>query len=397
MRSIRFSFIYSITFLFSSQLLCQIKFEPGFLMTNSGEKIECTIKNLDWKNNPTSFKYKLAGNAEILTGSIEDYKEFSINAQSKYVRETVMVDLSSTVETNLRGSKQPVFEEKTIYLKVLLEGQASLYKYESGSEIRYFYDSVHKPITQLIYTKYINENNDVKLNSAYKFQLWEDLNCGEVPSQKIHNIKYEKNELFYYLLDYNNCLGAEVNIWEKNKLKGTNVRINIELGVRRSNLNIESSLSAINGLDLRNGHGYSIGIIPEIVLPFNKNKWSIYSGLQARFLSGNTVYRNDNAVLTYNTIELIAGLRHYFYLNDDSRIFINPLYTFGFNLTAVVDFETRSDLKLLTNQNIGLGLGYIYKKYSAEIRYEHCRNVLFAFKNTNACHKSLGLFVGYRL
>ena len=37
----------------------QIKFENGYFINNSDEKIECLIKNKDWDDNPVKFNYKL--------------------------------------------------------------------------------------------------------------------------------------------------------------------------------------------------------------------------------------------------------------------------------------------------------------------------------------------------
>lgn len=396
MNSFKSIIIISLLFFLGHPLFSQIKFQSGYIITNSGERIDCLIKNLDWKNNPTSFKYRLAGNKDILTGSLKQFRVFSITSESKYVRKTVMVDLSKTVDTNLERNKEPVFEERTIFLKVLLEGQASLYKYESGSEVRYFYESMNKPITQLIYTKYLNTNNDIKVNAAYKFQLWENLRCGDLSLNKIQNIGYKKDELVNYLKEYNNCLGVDVNDLEESKRKGANVKVNIVVGMRGSNLKIQSASPFLNNLEINNGKGYSIALVPEVFLPFNKNKWSIYSGVLARFLSGSNVFRAQSITFKYNTIEILAGLRHYFYLNDDSQLFINPIYTFGFNMNAIINFENQADLKFLTNQNLGIGVGYAFKRYSAEVRYEDCRNIYFS-SNSSTCHKSLGIFLGYRL
>lgn len=44
---------------FSFVVNAQINFEKGYFISNDNEKIECLIKSIDWKNNPTEFKYKL--------------------------------------------------------------------------------------------------------------------------------------------------------------------------------------------------------------------------------------------------------------------------------------------------------------------------------------------------
>ncbi len=38
----------------------QISYEEGYYVDNSSQKINCLIKNIDWKNNPTKFEYKMS-------------------------------------------------------------------------------------------------------------------------------------------------------------------------------------------------------------------------------------------------------------------------------------------------------------------------------------------------
>lgn len=48
----------------------QIRFEPGYFIDTANQKTECFIKNVDWKNNPTRFDYKLSENGELKTAEI---------------------------------------------------------------------------------------------------------------------------------------------------------------------------------------------------------------------------------------------------------------------------------------------------------------------------------------
>ena len=43
------------------QSYSQIIFENGYFIDESNNRIECLIKNIDWKNNPTEFEYKRHG------------------------------------------------------------------------------------------------------------------------------------------------------------------------------------------------------------------------------------------------------------------------------------------------------------------------------------------------
>jgi hypothetical protein len=48
----------ALLFLFSFSY-AQITFEKGYFINNSGDRTECFIKNIDWRDNPTKFEYKM--------------------------------------------------------------------------------------------------------------------------------------------------------------------------------------------------------------------------------------------------------------------------------------------------------------------------------------------------
>ena len=117
----------------SMQCYSQIIFENGYFIDESNQRIECLVRNMDWRNNPAGFQYKLTDSDDIIEVSIETVREFGINNVSKWVRATVNIDQSSDGH-DLSRERNPVFEEKRVFLKVLIEGRASLFlsgKYDS--------------------------------------------------------------------------------------------------------------------------------------------------------------------------------------------------------------------------------------------------------------------------
>lgn len=44
---------------FSVKVCAQVTFEPGFLINNNGERIDCLIQDEGWWNNPEAFTYRL--------------------------------------------------------------------------------------------------------------------------------------------------------------------------------------------------------------------------------------------------------------------------------------------------------------------------------------------------
>ena len=150
----------------------QNKFQQGYFINNSGQKIECLIQNDDWKNNPSNFKYKTSETSEVQTGNLANVKEFVITGKSKYQKFKVDIDRSSNKATQLSTKRTAEFSNETLFLKVLVEGSnASLYSYIESNLRRYFYKKPNGPVTQLVYKQYISSNQGVRKNESYKNQL----------------------------------------------------------------------------------------------------------------------------------------------------------------------------------------------------------------------------------
>ena len=117
-----------ILFLIAFLSFAQNKFESGYYIDNSGVKTECLIKNYDWKNNPKNIETKTNLEDNVTTTkSIEEINEFAITGKSKFVKATVNIDESSQNLVTLTNSPSPKFVEKTVLLKVLVQGNSNLY------------------------------------------------------------------------------------------------------------------------------------------------------------------------------------------------------------------------------------------------------------------------------
>jgi len=136
--------------LLSTISYCQITFENGYFIDESNQRIECLIKNMDWENSPTAFHYKLTDDAAVQKLDIQAVKEFGINGVSKYIRAVVKIDRSSDSDNQLSYKKNPVFQEETLFLKVIVEGKATLLLYQSTNLKRFFFNTDHSYITQLV-------------------------------------------------------------------------------------------------------------------------------------------------------------------------------------------------------------------------------------------------------
>src|SRR6188508_2701078 len=76
-------FICALVITFSFNSYSQIKYEPGYYVDNSGNIINCLIKDDGRKNNPKNFTYKLSKESKPQKGKIENISEFSVTNKFK--------------------------------------------------------------------------------------------------------------------------------------------------------------------------------------------------------------------------------------------------------------------------------------------------------------------------
>ncbi|MGO3237572.1 MAG: outer membrane beta-barrel protein [Psychroflexus halocasei] len=398
-----------LLFIIGFNSYAQITFEEGYFINNSGQKTTCLIKNVDWKNTPTQIEYKLQENDEAQLKSIETLNEFGINGISKYIKAKVEIDRSSKNINRLSQNRNPIFSEENLFLKVLVEGQANLYEYNDGNLLRYFYSLKDSEIKQLIYKKYKTVNGDVSENNRYRQQLWSDLSCDGFDQQKLEYINYSKRDLVKQFTKFNDCVESDyINFNAKDKRDFFHLTIKPRFNI--SSLTFGNSLSDIDPIEFDDETGFGIGIDLEFVLPFNKNKWAItlepaYQSFKSESSSptDNIVGDERVAIVDYSSIEIPIGLRHYFYINKKSAIYLNAAYVMDFSMSSSVEFTRKDGSNLNTievkkGNNIAFGAGYQYnKKFSLEFRYQTNRDILDSYEYWSSDYSSMSFILGYQI
>lgn len=203
----------------ATQSFSQVTFEKGYLINESDQRIECLIKNFDWENTPSEFRYILANDSAIYDGTLANIKEFGIYNSSKFVRSIVSIDQSSDRIDRLDYNKNPNYKEATVFLKVLIEGKASLYLYKGNGLIRFFYSIDSNGINPLVYKRYLVDNSNKKINQPkfnesivknnfYKQQLYLHLNCPEISAFGYEQLEYSKKSLENFFCKYNTCANS---------------------------------------------------------------------------------------------------------------------------------------------------------------------------------------------
>jgi hypothetical protein len=403
--------LFLLTTILSLNCYSQISFKKGYYIDNTNQKTNCLIKNVDWNNNPTQFEYKLSEEGESKYATIKSVIEFGIDNVSKYIRKTVDIDRSSENINNLSDNKNPIFKEDELFLKVLVEGKSNLYVYVEGNLKRYFYNKENSNIEQLIFKLYKIGFNDIGKNNRFRQQLWVNLKCPNFKMSKIENVDYKKNDLIRFFTEYSECHNNDlINFEPKQKRDLFNLTLRPRLN--SSSLSTQSTLSFIRDIDFENETGFGIGLEAEFIFPFNKNKWAlIIEPTYQNYKSKKTTNINNVsegtllAEVNYSSIEVPVGLRHYLFLNNNSKIFINASIIFDLSLKSSIEFTgdtgsagNISSLEIKSESNFALGIGYKQNdRYSLEIRYQTNREILSNISAWSSGYKTLSIIFGYSL
>jgi hypothetical protein len=389
------SIITLLAILFTLNSFAQITFDPGYFINDKNEKIACWIKNIDWKNNPTKFQYELSENSESQTTSIESVKEFGINNFSKYQRFDLNMDRSSKEVENMTLSREPEFKQERLFLKILVEGKATLYLYQEKNLKRYFIKTIDAEIEQLVFKKYKTFENQVRENKQYLIQLRDQLKCESTTTEKLRKLEYRQKSLVKIFEEYNQCVNAQFISYGK-LYKRDLLNLSLRGGSHFSTL-------IFNDINFEKELGFKFGVELEYILPINKNKWAVileptFQYSKAEGFIKSVVVGNIKVISDYKSIEFPLGLRHFFYLNADAKIFINASYVFDYTMSSNIYYELGGDkIPYESGQNYAFGLGYKQNKFSVEVRYATERRLVDFIYPLDISYKSLSLIIGYSI
>ena len=405
-KAILFFLLISVTYNGYSQ----IEFEKGYFIDNNDNKTECFIKNNDWKYNPTEFEYKTGDSDIIKTRNINNTKSFEIINVVKFSRFNVNIDRSSNQVGRLSNIRKVEFKPETLFLKHLVNGSASLYQYNGDNLTRYFYSSKDAEIQQLVYKKY-NENKNstiktIKENKRYQQQLINSFKCDNVTTSNITRLRYSRSDLTKVFEQFNSCLNSNSTSYSKPERKAFNISLRPRVNFSSAYIDRGSNNNLDVNFDKNTTFGFGLEL--EYVLGFNKNKWSVFieptfrnykSEKEIEYLS--TQLASDpttNVSIEYNSIELPIGLRHYFFLNKKSKIFVNFAFVADFSKKTKIDFETNSleDLDIESGNDFIFGIGYKHKKISVEFRQNTGRKVL-PYLDWDSKFSNSSIILGYTI
>lgn len=398
---------------FGFTMHAQNNFESGYFLNKGNSKTECLILNEDWKDTPSSIKYKLGENSEILTIQQEDINCLEIYQICKYTRESVDLDVSTTDYNKMSPNQNPEYDNRSILLKHLIEGKATLYSYRKGDIFKFFYKIDDGLITPLIHKHFLStDNNTVIENNYYRTQLLKNLSCNNISKENIKKVEYYTKSLVNIFTVYNNCKNSDIVKYQKK-----NSKFDFNLTARISgSFNDLKMTNIINtyytdNLELNSIFMFKPGLEAELILPINNNKWGLtfetsYSNFKKKQENQEEITRGNQPLsvdVKYQSINLDIGFRYYMFLMNESKIYLGAgvsvhndfksnavKYYYEYNPTTTYDTKTET--------NLAFSAGYkLYNRYTAEFRIYTKSDITSDYMKHFSPMKSFSLTLGYTI
>ncbi|MCA0933031.1 porin family protein [Lutimonas saemankumensis] len=378
----------------------QIEFEPGHYLDENGNQISGYIKNIDWKNNPSRFEFKSSTDSPSKTITANEATEFYVSGNT-FKKYSVQIDRSSSDIDKLSWNKQPQFKEELLFLRLEVQGSLDLYSYYDKNTFRYFMGEKEKAPEQLVYKKYRRSSSEIGSNNLYKQQLIQVMKCDGIKKNRFEQLEYTKKSMIKIFEDYNQCVDPSLN-YQKETRKGV-YRLSIRPGVSFNSYNLSSSYGYIKEdvVTFDNMVGFRLGVEIEHIFPFNKNKWSLLTEPSFNFVKGDAIDKDElPSSLSYTSFELPVGLRHYFFLNDKNKLYLNANLILVFPINSSVSLENQKDFEFEkgTNYSVSLGLK-MSDKFSIEYQYKGKENWAFdrGLIRRTSSFGSMALILGYNI
>lgn len=373
---------------FLNAVNCQISFDDGYYIDDSGNRVNCRIKNDDPHSNPTMLYYKLEAGNKILVRGVENTREFGVLNEFKYIKSKVSIDKSKSDLSKLDYKMNMNYEEEILFLKVLLEGECSLYQYKESKLERYFYKAKEGPIKQLDYKSYKVSTNRIRENNRFRQQLKIEMNC-ESSDDLIKSLQYKKKSLIGFFKQYNSCKGSKFKIYKKSK-NGKKITIGVRYDgmFAKSTLNIKDDDLLDYDVKLVNQFGLSF----EYIMPVKKNKWRVFieptyyqyksEKKSISYIDAFNIENVETFELVNQAVEISMGIRHYIYVTNKTQMFFNGGYYIDVYSRSKLNFnrttpDFSSDIVFSGDQSIGnilIGLGIQFDRFSLGYRYKRGKN-----------------------
>lgn len=419
------------TWLLSSTLLCllcytqlshaQKSYHPGSIIKADGQILEGFIEVRNWNNTPTEVRFKKKLNEEREVYPASQVQSFQVN---DYVFEGAEVEIETSPsglgDLDLDDSLHIVVRQ--IFLQKIVGGEISLFYHRNKMGKENLYLQKEGNFILLRSKKYASKNKKgiktIRENRTYIGRLSEYLSACSYIQTSLVQVVYTKKSLTELIKSYYTCTHSDIT-YQKKKEK-IPIQVGVLGGMTHSTISFESDNNENPYLtrgNFPNSVDFAGGIFFDIILPFNKKRWSIYNEALITQLSTATLDQDrvlgdpdskSGVVLAFTQLRVNTFFRYTYSLGKFS-LFINPGVAHAFTLNhtnsivveikrnSVLEYRETTAIPQLRPQELGtiIGIGVKFADFSLEGRYEKGSALSFSQRFSSARERVYILF-GYR-
>lgn len=380
-------FTFLLIFL-CTNLFAQNKFELGYYIDQSGNKVEGEISEISLNSFPSNFIIRQKGKEETVetsTATLIKYGSIIFEKKSFQYDPSTRMDIA-----NMSKQKEFRLVNKTAFVQLMVNGDIKLYKYTESGVSTFFYETVNNQLTTLKYKKYLENGTDINENKEFLSQLQEVKNEKISGNEGYYNaVKYNDTDLVDYFTKLN---GKSIKVDKKSKVF---FNVFAGYGINTMDINFVSDIAA---------EQYSyFTIIPEVEYIMNINKMNpigFYFNVKLHTFKGDFVeeyVRYDwNHEVDYKSLYISFGAKQYFLSSEKTKFYAK----LGLGLNNPIKSEILSPIDswllnpiLLDRYSAGINAGVgvkLYNKLLMEFEYDSVFNTPHVNKNT-----SINFKVGY--
>ena len=385
--------VLSVNFMSAQQ-----HFKQGYFITKGGKKTTCLIKDYSWSVCPKRLKFKLTETEDTKTIDVSELKGFGLENLLKYERHNVVVDVAISKGNYIEKGKAPELITEEFMLQVLVEGEATLYRYQTSSNVKFFYKVNDGKTKLLIHRKYMVTSLKSGFDQSFRYQLQQDLKCKNIGILDISQLEFKQKDLVILFTKYNSCKNYSFVDYTKSKKKGK-FNLSVRPGINFSRMNAESIGWRGNFSDKQ--QSFRLGVELEYLLPWNNRNWSVFLESEFRKYDLNTTffdsYRDRQIKIKFKSIITTVGAKRYFNVYDNKvKLVLSGMAHFDVPMSSKMHTDTWGEYPIHARVYPGGGIGLnIKNKFSIEYRVSG--NRLFRHYRPTSAYRNMSIIVGYNV
>lgn len=399
-------------------------YTSGYYIDQNNKRNEGFIEDTNPYNNPEKINFKTSLEDKATEVLIGDIREFKINSNYKYVRYTVDYDFDQVVnksEINIYG-KEPRLKKKPVLLKVLVEGNATLYKAIIEDCVFFYFKTNSDETPKLLIHRKYNDKNTIVENNDFRKQLYDGLKTESLPIGEFLNLNFKESELVAVFKKANNQSNSlvEQNVAEDRIKNKFYYKVFAGVSAFRAphtynSLELKPKDVAFNNPMVGVEFSNNFGTDSKRSELFGRLFYQSADITSAYHESNNSGYVIDYMLKSkINSINLTAGYRYAFIKSGKNKVCVDGSLgvTSPFGTDTTLDYSIdygpsnpgqslneHAELdKLSTNIFFNIGLGYVFdNRYAVNLEYSTPKKYLSKYAFSDGGYSNLNLIFTYTL